>query len=95
MRAHPLLATQAASATAAPTTEGSSADRAQAFRPVEGGNQMQSGERLLVEAYAAIWLILFMMLLLSWRRQRRIDRRIDALEAAIAKARDAGDKGAG
>jgi CcmD family protein len=82
-----LMASQAAEPKAAPTTEGASEDRAQSFRAVEGGNQMQSGERLLVEAYAAIWLIVFGMLLLSWRRQRRLDRRIDALDAAIAKAR--------
>jgi CcmD family protein len=68
-------------------------DRAQAFRPVEGGNQMQSGEKLLVEAYAAIWLIIFAMVFLSWRRQKQIDRRIDALEAAVQKARAGAGQG--
>ena len=51
--------------------------------PCEGGTEMQSGEKLLVEAYAAIWVILFAMVLLSWRRQRRLDERIASLEAAI------------
>ncbi|WP_437602675.1 CcmD family protein [Sorangium sp. So ce590] len=68
-------------------------DRAQAFRPVEGGNQMQSGEKLLVEAYAAIWLIVFAMVFLSWRRQKQIDRRIDVLEAAVQKARAGAGQG--
>ena len=48
---------------------------------------MQSGEKLLVEAYAAIWLILFALVLLSWRRQRRLDERMAGLEGAIEKAR--------
>jgi CcmD family protein len=56
---------------------------------------MQSGEKLLVEAYAAIWLILFAMILLSWRRQRQIDRRVDALAASVARAREGSGKGAG
>ncbi len=62
-------------------------DRSTAFRPVEGGTEMQSGEKLLVEAYAAIWVILFALVLLSWRRQRRLDERMTSLEAAIDKAR--------
>ncbi|WP_437737007.1 CcmD family protein [Sorangium sp. So ce1335] len=68
-------------------------DRAQAFRPVQGGNEMQSGEKLLVEAYAAIWLIIFAMIFLSWRRQKQIDRRIDALEAAVRRARAGSGQG--
>lgn len=73
----------------------SSDDRAQAFRPVEGGNELQSGEKLLVEAYAAIWIIIFAMVYLSWRRQKQIDRRIDALEAAVQKARAGSGQGTG
>ncbi len=62
-------------------------DRATTFRPVTGGDQMQSGERLLVEAYAAIWIVLFALILLGWRRQKRIDARVAGLEVALAKAR--------
>jgi CcmD family protein len=54
---------------------------------------MQSGERLLVEAYAAIWIIVFAMILFSWRRQRQIDRRVDALDASLRKARGQDGKG--
>lgn len=73
---------------AAPTTTTTTAeDRATSFRAVQGGNEMQSGEKLLVEAYAVIWLILFGMLLLSWRRQRKIDDRMASLEGALAAAR--------
>jgi CcmD family protein len=72
---------------------GTTDDRSQTFRAVEGGTQLQSGEKLLVEAYAAIWVILFAMILLSWRRQKQIDRRIDVLEGALEKARAGFDKG--
>ncbi len=48
---------------------------------------MQSGEKLLVEAYAAIWLITFVFLISLMRRQRRLDQRIASLEGALEKAR--------
>ena len=73
-------------------------DRGTAFRAVEGGGDMQSGEKLLVEAYAAIWLILFVLVWSSWRRQKKIDARVDDLEAAVARAhaeaKDLGKRGA-
>jgi CcmD family protein len=62
-------------------------DRSTTFRPVEGGPQMQSGEKLLVEAYAAIWILVFLYLITLFRRQRRLDRQIATLSAAIDKAR--------
>jgi CcmD family protein len=77
-----------------PTASAPSADdRSTAFKPVEGGTEMQSGEKLLVEAYAAIWIILFALLFFSWRRQRKIDARVSSLEAAIQRARS--EKGRG
>lgn len=72
---------------AAPTTE----ERSTAFKAVEGGNEMQSGEALLVEAYAAIWVIVFLFILLGWRRQKELDARIATLDAALGKARAEAD----
>ena len=66
----------------------SAEERSESFRSVQGGSELQSGERLLVEAYAAIWLILLGLLLLSWRRQTRLDQRIATLERALAKAQE-------
>ncbi len=57
------------------------------FRPVQNAPEIQSGERLLVEAYAAIWIILFATILFGWLRQRRIDARITSLETSLAQAR--------
>jgi CcmD family protein len=74
--------------TPAPTATAPSADdRSTAFRPVEGGTEMQSGEKLLVEAYVAIWIVLFAFVLISWRRQRKLDERVASLEAAVEAAR--------
>lgn len=64
------------------------------FQPVEGGGATRSGELLLVEAYAVIWLVAFAFLLLSVRRQRRLEARLEQLESAIAQARQAQDDGA-
>ena len=75
------------------TTTPSAGDRSTTFRPVEGGTELQSGEKLLVEAYAAIWIVLFALVLLSWRRQRQLDARISGLEGALAEARKAEPKG--
>lgn len=79
---------------AAPTTTGADG-RSTEFRAVEGGNELQSGEKLLVEAYAAIWVILFALVLFSWRRQRGLDTRMNSLSAAIDKARAQKDAGGG
>lgn len=38
-----------------------------------------------VAAYAVLWVVLFLFLLESWRRQVGLDGRLKALEAAIAK----------
>ena len=69
-----------------PTGTSTPDDRATEFRPAPT-TEMQSGEKLLVEAYAAVWLIVFVLVLMSWRRLRGIDERITSLEAAVANAR--------
>jgi CcmD family protein len=61
------------------------APRGTEFRAVEGGGETTSGGTLLVEAYAAIWLILLGFLLVSWRRQSRIDARVSELERSFAQ----------
>jgi CcmD family protein len=61
-------------------------DRATTFQPVEGGGEHRSGATLLVEAYAVIWTLLMVWLVLLWRKQVRLNERLDGLEGAIAKA---------
>jgi len=97
------LFAQAAAPTAAPaasatptssTTSTTSDQRSTSFRSVPGGEVLQSGEKLLVEAYAVIWVLLFGMLVLSWRRQKKMDERIAGLEQAVTAARSSVAKGA-
>lgn len=70
----------------AQTTATEPAQRSTEFRAVEGGTEMVSGGTLLVEAYCALWIILLGFLLVSWRRQARIDARVDELEKALARS---------
>jgi hypothetical protein len=72
-------------AEAQPASSAEPGQRSTEFRAVEGGTEMVSGGTLLVEAYAALWLILLGFLLVSWRRQARIDARVDELEKALAR----------
>jgi len=78
---------QAAQGAPGAAGQGTADDRGTSFRAVEGGNQMQSGEKLLVEAYAVIWIVILVFVASMFRRQRRLDRRIETLEAALQKAR--------
>jgi hypothetical protein len=58
------------------------------FHPSSGGANVQSGERLLVEAYAAIWLCVLVFVVVMWRRTRALEERIEALDGAVKAARD-------
>lgn len=72
----------------APSTE-EGAPAATEFKPVEGEAETTSGAMLLIEAYALMWLVAFVFVLLSWRRQRKLDARLAALESALVTAREA------
>lgn len=78
-------ASAAASASAAPASSQAS-DRATSFQSVEGGKEQRSGSVLLVEAYALVWFFLLAWVALLWARQRKLDARIEGLEAAIDRA---------
>jgi hypothetical protein len=74
------------SAATQPAAPADPAQRGTEFRAVEGGTEMVSGGTLLVEAYAVLWIILLGFLLISWRRQARIDARVAELERALSRA---------
>jgi hypothetical protein len=76
----------AASSSAGPTA-GSADDRATDFQAVDGATGEQfSGYKLMVEAYAAIWLIMLAWFFFIWRKQADITDRVRGLEAAIDRA---------
>lgn len=60
-------------------------ERAAEFQAVEGGPATTSGELLLVEAYAIVWLLVFAFIFVSWRRQARLDARMGELEKRLAE----------
>ena len=68
-------------------TQSEPSGRQTEFRAVEGGTETMSGETLLVEAYAACWLIVFLFVFMSWRKQARIDARVSELERAVSQGR--------
>ena len=57
------------------------------FRAAGGGGNTRSGTLLLVEAYAAIWLLVFALILWTLRRQRRMNARIARLEQQLGRTR--------
>ena len=77
-------ATTAGPANSALATEPT--DRSTAFQPVEGGTETHNGSTLMVEAYAVIWTILMVWLVLLWRKQNTLNQRLDGLEQAIDRA---------
>jgi CcmD family protein len=61
-------------------------DRATTFRAVTGEPEHYSGEKLLVGAYAIVWVVVFAWVAGVWRKQRSMTQRLEALEAEIARA---------
>lgn len=87
-------AVASANAPAAAASTDTADSRATTFQAVEGG-ETRSGEVLLVEAYAVLWVILFGWLLLMWRKQTRLSARIEELDRALDRAVAAGKNQAG
>lgn len=71
----------ASSATAPAPSASASAMNAGSDAP-----ELVSGGQLLVEAYAAIWLIVLGLVIVMWRRTRSLEARLSVIDAAIAKA---------
>jgi hypothetical protein len=71
---------------AAPPQATTPDDRATEFKAVEGTGEHYSGYTLMVEAYAAIWLILMAWLVFLWRKQADLTARVEGLEGAILRA---------
>jgi CcmD family protein len=84
-------------ATPAPSAAVEPSDRSTTFQAVEGGTETHSGTTLMVEAYAVIWTILMVWLVMLWRKQSRLNERLEGLEQAIdrAAAKGSGSKANG
>ncbi len=85
---------QSTAPSAVTSTQTGAGEREQGFKPHPGGADLQSGELLLVEAYAAIWLMAFALMVHTWRKQRQLSTRLDQLQQDIEQARDGERSGA-
>ncbi len=59
-------------------------DRSTEFVAVEGGGETTSAEALLVAAYLVMWAILLSVLVLTWRKQSKLEKRLNDLEKSIS-----------
>ncbi|HEY1693446.1 MAG TPA: CcmD family protein [Polyangiaceae bacterium] len=67
-------------------------DRSETFQAVEGNAKEQySGGALLVTAYAALWVVIFVWIAIVWRKQAALDARLTDLEKVIDQADAAKD----
>ena len=76
------VAAAAPSASAAAVPE----DRGTAFQATTGGTELRDGGKLMVAAYAILWVIVAVYLGLMWSWQRKLQGRIEGLETAIDRA---------
>jgi CcmD family protein len=61
-------------------------DRSTEFVADAGGQDTTSAETMLVLAYIGLWLVIFGFVLLTQKRQRALDKKLQDLESALAKA---------
>lgn len=78
-----------APATTATTSPG---DRSTGFEPVQGGADSVSAQGLLVSAYLIMWALLLLFVLLGWRRQQQLAKRVADLEKALDRAEGAASR---
>lgn len=76
----------AAPAPSAAPTGSTPEDRGTAFQATTGGTELRDGGKLMVAAYAILWVIVVSYLGLLWSWQRKLQARIEGLESALDRA---------
>jgi CcmD family protein len=66
--------------------------RSTEFTAVDPNVEHFNGSTLLVEAYAAIWVVLMAWIFLLWRKQAGLSERLDDLERTIDRAAASAEK---
>ena len=62
-------------------------ERSTEFVPVQGGPETSNAGTLLALAYLFMWAILIGFVLLSWRKQKKLDARLAEIERSLAPKR--------
>ena len=65
------------------STPAVAADRATEFVATTGGEESSSAEGLLVAAYLIMWLLVLLFVWTTWKRQTKLDARVQELEKAL------------
>lgn len=60
--------------------------RSTEFVAVQGGGETTSASTLLVSAYVVMWALLLGFLLLTWRKQQRLEARLGELDRALSRS---------
>jgi CcmD family protein len=71
---------------------GSPEDRSTEFVAVEGGRETTSAEGLLVTAYFVMWAALLGFIFLTWRRQGKLEARLEGIHGELGRLGSRGDK---
>ena len=69
------------------TTPTTAEERSTEFVPVQGGTETSSAGTLLALAYLFMWAVLIGFVLLSFRRQKKLEGRLAELEKNLAPKR--------
>jgi CcmD family protein len=68
--------------------------RSQEFVPVQGSTETTSAESILVAAYICFWLVVFVFIFLTKKKQAELERRLEGIERALEKTAPTLDKSA-
>jgi hypothetical protein len=67
-------------------------DRATEYKAADTAAEHYNGFTLMVEAYAAIWLVMMIWFFFIWRKQADLTARINGLEDALTRAEQSKSK---
>jgi len=69
----------------APPAAGTPEERSTEFVAVQGGTETTSAEALLVTAYFVMWAALLGFVFLTWRRQSKLEARLEGIHTELAR----------
>jgi CcmD family protein len=77
----------AATESSTPAPEASAAGRATTFTGAPASGESVPGGTLMVTAYAIVWVVVLLMVVRVFQRQSALAKKVEELEADVAKSR--------